>query len=76
MPDMMFWLVVLVLGCVVLVGQYNLESKKLEARKRRDVEDDSIKEIVRRLQKIEQRMANIETIVLDREKHDEFERRL
>ncbi len=70
------WLVVLCLGCMALGNYYSLERMKLEKRLRREGEDEPMKDLVQRLDKIERRMANLETIVLDREKQQEFECRL
>ena len=41
-----------------------------------NIEDDLHSEMDSRLEKIEKRMANIETIVLDRAKHEEFDKSL
>ncbi len=72
----LFWLMALCFGGAVIGNYFALEDKKLKYRMRQAAEDESLKEIVQRLEKIERRMANIETIVLDREKQQEFERRL
>lgn len=43
---------------------------------RQEIEDELVGKLDDRIDSIERRMSNIETIVLDREKHEEFDRSL
>jgi len=78
-----FWIyILLIIGMVLAFRAYRIHKLGKDAERnwglsrlfRRD--DAPLKEIAARMDKLEQRMANIETIVLESEKHRDFERSL
>lgn len=70
----MFWL--FLMGSVITGCIFSYKEKKLKA----DLESRRLQEpsrdLLQRLERIEARMANLETLVLDQEKQHEFDRRL
>lgn len=71
---------VCVFGCgmVAIITDYMNDRKKLILKHRREasLSDGVAEEMVSRLERLEERMANIESVVLDLERYDAFDRSL
>lgn len=69
-----FWEVILVLGVLAIVSEmYRARLKTRERVKQQGTQMDTLDA---RLEKMEARIANLETLVLEGQKHQEFDRAL
>jgi hypothetical protein len=67
---MSFWTAAVIMVAIVSMAMVFRTRVKLNAEK----PDDAFTELVQRVEKLEKRMANLETIVLEKERDKEFSR--
>ncbi len=69
-----FWEVILILGALGIVSEmYRARLKTRERVKQQGTQMDGLAE---RLDRMEARIANLETLVIDQHKHQQFDRAL
>ena len=69
-----FWEVILILGALAIFSE--MYCARLKTRERVEQQGTQMDGLAERLDKIEARIANLETLVIDKHKHQQFEQAL